>query len=197
MKRCEWCGEDELYIAYHDREWGVPVYDERTLFEMLCLEGQQAGLSWYTILKKRENYRQAFANFDAQVLANYDDAKIAELSEDTGIIRSRQKIEGIVRNAHALLQMRENGEDFVSFLWDFIGGQPRQNRFETLAQVPAETKESLEMEKALKRRGFTYVGGKICYAFMQAVGMVNDHTTDCFRHSEIMKLESSRKAVEN
>jgi DNA-3-methyladenine glycosylase I len=187
-KRCFWVSDDPLYIAYHDNEWGVPVHDERHLFEMLILEGAQAGLSWITVLRRREGYRQAFDGFDPEAVARYGPAEIAARLMDPGIVRNRAKVEAAVQNARALLAIRETGESFDRFLWSFVGGGPKQNRFAGRVDVPAETPESKAMSKELRRRGFTFVGPTICYAFMQAVGMVNDHTTDCFRHREVRRL---------
>lgn len=186
MQRCEWAGEDPLYLEYHDREWGVPVYNDRKLFEMLILEGAQAGLSWITILRKRPGYRRAFDRFDPAAIARYDKRKIERLLKDPGIVRNRLKIEAAVQNAHAFLQMRENHESFSVFLWEFVEGKPVVNHWESLAQVPASTPESEAMSRELKKRGFKFVGSTICYAFMQAVGMVNDHTTECYRHKQIV-----------
>ncbi len=183
-KRCEWAGSDPLYVAYHDEEWGVPVHDERLLFEFLILEGAQAGLSWITILKKREHYRKVFDGFDPQKIARWRQPRVEKLLRDPGIVRNRLKVEGTVRNAKAWLELGREippGE----FLWSFVGGRPKRNRFRTLKELPAETDESRAMSKALKRRGFTFVGPTICYAFMQATGMVNDHVVGCFRHREV------------
>jgi DNA-3-methyladenine glycosylase I len=185
LHRCSWCGSDELYVRYHDEEWGVPVHDERRLFEMLTLEGAQAGLSWLTVLRKRENYREAFDEFDPERIARYTDKRIAALLENPGIIRNRLKVHSTVRNARALLELREAGLSFPALLWSFTGGTTQQNSFSMLSELPARTPESDAMSKELKRRGFTFVGPTICYAFMQAVGMVNDHVVDCFRHHEI------------
>jgi DNA-3-methyladenine glycosylase I len=184
-KRCWWCGEDELYQDYHDLEWGVPVHDDRLLFEFLCLEGAQAGLSWITILRKRENYRRVFDNFDAGKIAGYQDEKIAALLQDPGIVRNRLKVNGFVKNARALLELQEQGMTLDEYLWNFVDGEPLQNDRQTIDQVPANTDISDAMSKDLKKRGFTFVGSTICYAFMQAAGLVNDHTVDCFRHPEL------------
>ena len=184
--RCQWAGSDPLDVAYHDEEWGVPVLrDDRTLFEFLILEGAQAGLSWSTILKKRDNYRAAFDKFDPAQMAAYDDARIAELLANPGIVRNRLKVNAAIRNARAFLAVQAEFGNFGSYIWKFVGGQPRQNAWRTLAEIPAETPESRGMSTDLQRRGFTFVGPTICYAFMQAVGMVNDHTVDCFRHHEL------------
>ena len=186
-RRCWWCGDDELYRHYHDEEWGVPVHDDRLLFEFLCLEGAQAGLSWITILRKRDNYRRAFDNFDANKIARYPDKKIAALLEDSGIVRNRLKVNGFVKNARAYLEIREQGSTLDQYLWDFVDGKPLQNNWKKSAQVPANTSVSDAMSKDLKKRGFTFVGSTICYAFMQAAGLVNDHTVDCFRHRELKR----------
>ena len=179
--RCAWVNEDPLYIAYHDEEWGVPVRDDRMLFEMLILEGAQAGLSWYTILKKREAYRRAFDGFDPERIARYSEEKIASLLEDPGIVRNRLKVHAAVGNARSWLDLRESGTRFSEFLWELAGGAPVVNAWRRLEDVPASTPISEAMSKALKRRGFRFVGPTICYAFMQAVGMVNDHVVSCFR----------------
>jgi len=185
--RCWWCGEDELYRDYHDLEWGVPVHDDRLLFEFLCLEGAQAGLSWITILRKRENYRRVFDNFDAGKIARYPDKKIAELLQDPGIVRNRLKVNGFVKNARALLKLQEQGMTLDQYLWDFVDGEPLQTERQSIDQVPANTDISDAMSKDLKKRGFTFVGSTICYAFMQAAGLVNDHTVDCYRHPELKR----------
>lgn len=185
IKRCWWCGDDSLYRDYHDHEWGVPVHDERLLFEFLCLEGAQAGLSWITILRKRDNYRRAFDNFDAVRIAGYDDKKIDELLQDTGIVRNRLKVNGFVKNARATLALRECGISLHDYLWNFVDGEPLQNNWKKSSQVPANTEVSEAMSKDLKKRGFTFVGSTICYAFMQAAGLVNDHIVDCYRHGEL------------
>jgi len=183
--RCWWCGDDELYQDYHDFEWGVPVHDERLLFEFLCLEGAQAGLSWITILRKRENYRRAFDNFDANKIVRYKDKKIAALLQDPGIVRNRLKVNGFVKNARALLELQEQGMTLDEYLWDFVDGEPLQTNRKTIKQVPSNTAISDAMSKDLKKRSFTFVGSTICYAFMQAAGLVNDHTVDCFRHPQL------------
>jgi DNA-3-methyladenine glycosylase I len=182
--RCPWPTE-ELYIAYHDLEWGVPVHDDRHLFEMLILEGAQAGLSWSTILKKRANYRAAFENFDARKIARYDEHRVAELLGNAGIVRNRLKIAATVQNARSALKLVEEEGSLDKFLWSFVDGVPKQNRWESMKQVPAKTAESDAMSKALLGRGFKFVGSTICYAFMQAVGMVNDHLVGCYRHHEL------------
>lgn len=180
LHRCAWA-KGELYTAYHDREWGVPVHDDRRLFEFLILEGAQAGLSWSTILQKRENYRRAFDRFDARKIARYDARKIHQLLADPGIVRNRLKIESAVRNAKAFLAVQAEFGSFDRYVWQFVGGRPIRNRWESINEVPARTPESDALSQDLRRRGFKFVGSTICYAFMQAVGMVNDHTADCFR----------------
>ena len=187
--RCSWCGDDPLYVAYHDDEWGVPVRDDRQLFEMLMLEGFQAGLSWITILRKREGFRSAFDGFDPTIVAGYDQAKIESLLKDEGIVRHRGKIEGAVQSARATLDLMSGSEGFSGYLWQFVDGAPINNRFKTLGDVPAKTAQSTAMSKALKQKGFKFCGPTICYAFMQATGMVNDHIIDCFRY------ESCRQPV--
>jgi DNA-3-methyladenine glycosylase I len=175
-------------VAYHDTEWGVPLHDDRLLFEFLVLEGAQAGLSWLTVLKKRENYRKAFDDFDPEKVANYGDEKIKTLLTDQGIIRNRRKIEGAVINARAFHEVHSSFGSFDQYIWGFVNGRPIHNRWKSIDQVPAETKESKELSVDLKKRGFTFVGPTICYAFMQAVGMVNDHLVNCFRHEEIKRM---------
>lgn len=184
-QRCSWCGTDPVYVKYHDKEWGVPVFQERRLFEMLILEGAQAGLSWITVLRKRPHYRKVFDCFNPQRIVQYRKAKINQLLKDPGIIRNRLKVEGTVRNARAWLELKEKEGRPSDFLWQFVDGEPIINHWRSLKQVPDSTAASDAMSKALKKRGFTFVGSTICYAFMQAVGMVNDHTTDCYRHSEL------------
>ena len=186
-KRCPW-PTDELYVAYHDEEWGVPLHDDRALFEMIILEGAQAGLSWHTILKKRENYRRAFDNFDAAAIARYDERKVARLLADPGIVRNRLKVAATIGNAKAYLALREERGSFDDYLWQFVGGKPIQNRRRAMKEVPARTAESDAMSRDLLRRGFKFVGSTICYAFMQAVGMVNDHLVTCERHRAVAKL---------
>jgi DNA-3-methyladenine glycosylase I len=183
--RCPWAGSDPLYVAYHDQEWGVPVHEDRRLFEFLVLEGAQAGLSWITILKKREAYRAAFDAFDPERVACYDEARLAELRANPGIVRNRLKIAAAVANAKAFLKVQEEFGTFDAFLWRFVEGQPIQNTWDSMAQVPASTPLSENLSRELTRRGFKFVGPTICYAFMQAVGMVNDHLVDCFRHGDI------------
>ena len=185
ISRCSWPGEDPLYQAYHDEEWGVPVYDDRALFEKLILDGFQAGLSWITILRKRDHFFEAFDGFDPFKMIAYGPEKIESLMQDSGIIRNRLKIESSVTNAQTWLKIQETEGSFSEFLWKFVGGSPIQNSWNSDNEVPAETEESRMMSKALKQRGFRFCGPTITYAFMQAVGMVNDHTTICFRHSEV------------
>ena len=184
--RCSWARND-LAIAYHDGEWGVPLHDERMLFEFLILEGAQAGLSWDTILRKRPNYRRAYDRFDPRKVARYDARRRKRLLADAGIVRNRLKVEASVQNARAFLEVQEEFGTFDTHVWSFVGGRPRQNRFRNLEEIPASTDESEAMSKDLKRRGFRFVGPTICYAFMQAVGMVNDHVTGCYRHRELNK----------
>ena len=183
-----WCGDDPLYTAYHDDEWGVPVHDDRRLFEFLVLEGAQAGLSWLTILKKRENYRKAFDAFDCQTVANYSDHDVARLLDDAGIVRNRLKIQSAIKNARGVLKIQEAFGSLDAYLWRYVDGRPIHNRWASMKEVPTNTDRSDRMSKDLKKRGFNFVGTTICYAFMQAVGMVNDHTTNCFRHKEIRGL---------
>jgi len=183
--RCIWVNDDPTYIHYHDKEWGVPVYDDRLLFEYLILEGAQAGLSWITILKRRENYRRCFQNFDTKKIIKYDDDKCKKLLADPGIIRNRLKIQSVIINANAYLEVQKEFTNFSDYIWQFVEGEPIQNHWKSHKQVPASTKISDTMSKDLKKRGFKFVGSTICYAFMQAVGMVNDHVTDCFRHQEL------------
>lgn len=185
MQRCPWSESFDLYREYHDREWGVPLRDDRALFGLLLLEGAQAGLSWATILKKRENYRRAFDDFDPVLIAAYDEAKIAALLADPGIVRNRLKIAAAIRNAQAFLTLTAGGQSFSDFLWGFVGGTPIQNSWSSMAEVPARTPESDALSKALTRAGFKFVGSTICYAFMQSCGMVNDHLTSCPRHAEV------------
>lgn len=187
--RCAWSGSEPLYIHYHDVEWGVPSFDDRHLFEMLILEGAQAGLSWITILKKRESYRTAFDQFNAEKIAQYDAGKIEELMQNSGIVRNKLKINAAIKNAKAYLTIREQEGSFARYIWRFVDGKPLDNHRLSQKQVPATTPESDAMSKDLKKRGFTFVGSTICYAFMQAVGMVNDHTIDCFRYAEIAAIK--------
>ena len=184
-ERCGWVGTEPIYIDYHDHEWGVPERDPRALWEKLVLDGFQAGLSWITILKKRDGYRRAFDGFDAERIANYDETKVAELLADPGIVRNRLKVAAAIGNARAYLEIRAAQGSFSDFLWDFVDGAPIQNAWRHIGEVPVSTAQSDAMSKELKRRGFKFIGTTICYAFMQAVGMVNDHTVDCFRHAEL------------
>jgi DNA-3-methyladenine glycosylase I len=188
LVRCPWAGEDPLYVAYHDEEWGVPEYDDRALYEKLMLDGFQAGLSWITILRKRENFRKAFDNFEPETIALYQARRIEKLMGDAGIVRNRAKIEGAVASARAYLEIMEKGPGFSTLLWDFVDGAPKQNHFAQRGQVPAETDISKKMSKELVGRGFKFVGPTIVYAFMQAVGMVNDHLVTCHRHAAVAKL---------
>ncbi|MBK1648433.1 DNA-3-methyladenine glycosylase I [Rhabdochromatium marinum] len=183
--RCAWCGDDPLYQAYHDQEWGVPQHDERRLLEFLLLEGAQAGLSWITILRKREGYRQAFAEFDPERIARFTAADIQRLLTNPGIVRNRRKIEAAIRNAQAVLRLYDAGDSLHDLLWRQVDGQPVQNHWPTLEQVPATTPQSEALSRDLRARGFTFVGPTICYALMQAVGLVNDHVLSCFRHAEL------------
>ena len=184
-RRCPWCEVNELQIAYHDREWGVPVHDDRKLFELLTLEGAQAGLSWNTILSKRENYRRAFGNFDAMKVSRFGANQVRALMRNPGIVRNRLKIDSAISNARAFLAVQREFGSFNRYIWRFVGGAPRQNRRRTMKQVPASTPESDSMSKDLKKRGFRFVGSTICYAFMQATGMVNDHLVTCFRYRQL------------
>jgi DNA-3-methyladenine glycosylase I len=183
--RCAWAGSDALYQSYHDTEWGVPLHDDQRLFEFLILEGAQAGLSWITILRKRENYRAGFDGFDAARIAGYGANKIESLLQNEGIVRNRLKVEAAVINAQRFMEVQDEFGSFAAFIWQFVEGKPKQNAWRSLADIPASTPKSDAMSKELKRRGFKFVGSTICYAFMQATGMVNDHTTDCFRHKEL------------
>jgi len=185
MKRCSWCGEDQLYTKYHDEEWGVPLHDDRQLFEMINLEGAQAGLSWITILRKRENYKKAFDNFDAKKIVKYDSKKIESLLQNEGIVRNQLKVNAVVTNAKAFLEIQKEFGSFDSYIWQFVGGKPLVNKRKTMGDVPAKTEESDAMSKDLLKRGFKFVGSTICYAFMQATGMVNDHVTGCFRYKQV------------
>ena len=182
-QRCAWVGDDPLYREYHDEEWGVPCHDDRALFELLILEGAQAGLSWITILKKRENYRRLFDGFDAEKIARYDERKIEALLADPGIVRNRLKVNATVTNARAFLELQKEPGGFSGFIWGFVGGEPVVNRWKSMEEVPVSTPESDALSRALKKRGFKFVGTTICYAFMQAAGLVDDHTVDCFRHT--------------
>ena len=186
--RCAWSGTDALYVAYHDEEWGVPVHDDRLLFEFLILEGAQAGLSWITILRKRDAYRRAFDRFDPRKIARYDERKVAALLADAGIVRNRAKIESAIKNAKAFLEVQAEFGTFDAYQWRFVDGRPVQNRWRSMKEIPARSAQSDALSKDLKRRGFSFVGSTIVYAHMQAVGMVNDHLVGCFRHREVAKL---------
>ena len=190
MKRCDWCGDDPLYVAYHDHEWGVPSRDDTHLFEMLILEGQQAGLSWITILKKRENFREALDGFDPQRIARYTPARIEKLMQNSGIIRNRLKLEAAVKNARAFLDAQDEFGGFHSYLWSFVEGRPIQHHFASIQELPATTSESDTLSRALKKRGFSFVGSTICYSLMQAVGLVNDHLVTCPRHAAVAQLRA-------
>lgn len=188
VRRCDWAGSDPLYVAYHDTEWGVPVWDDRKLFEFLVLEGAQAGLSWLTILRKREGYRRAFANFDPRRVARFDQKRVESLVVDPGIVRNRAKIEATIGNARALLAVVEEFGSFAAYQWKFVGERPIRNRFLHLSELPARTEISDALSRDLKRRGFKFVGSTIMYAHMQAIGMVNDHLTTCYRYREVARL---------
>ena len=185
LKRCSWCGEDPLYQRYHDEEWGSPLLDDQALFEFLILEGAQAGLAWITVLRKREGYRELFDGFDPSLIARYDDHKVAQLKQDPRIIRNELKIRSATKNAQAYLRILESGRSFHEYIWQFVDGRPIQNTFKSMNEVPATTPLSDKMSKQLKRDGFNFVGSTICYAYMQATGMVNDHIVDCFRHQQV------------
>jgi len=185
ITRCQWCGSDPLYVQYHDEEWGVPLYDEQRLFEFLTLETFQAGLSWITVLRKRENFRKAFDGFDYKRIAGYDERKKEELRQDAGIIRNRLKIEATITNAQAFMAVQKEFGSFKEYIWGFVNGKPIQNGFKKMTDIPAMTNLSDEISKDLKKRGFKFVGSTVVYAHMQATGMVNDHTTDCFRYREV------------
>ncbi len=196
MNRCEWGGSDPLYIAYHDEEWGVPSYDDRHLFEMLLLEGAQAGLSWLTILKKRENYRKAFHGFDPKKIVAYSQRDVQRLLNDPGIVRNRLKIESAIKNARGMLKIVQEFGSFSLFLWRYVNNSPRQNAWSSLSEIPARTEQSDMMSSDLKKRGFSFIGSTICYAFMQSVGMVNDHIVGCFRYAEVKKMaQQGRSSV--
>ena len=186
--RCEWVGSDPLMVEYHDNEWGVPLHDDQKLFEFFVLDAMQAGLSWLTVLRKRENFRQAFDNYNLKKIANYDENKIEELLSDAGIIRNRMKIQACVKNAQAYLHIQKEFGSFDTYIWQFVGGKTVKNAWKKLKDLPPNSRESDAMSKDLKQRGFSFVGSTICYAFMQAAGLVNDHTVDCFRYSEVAKL---------
>ncbi len=188
VSRCQWCGTDPLYVKYHDEEWGVPVHDDKKHFEMIILDGAQAGLSWLTVLRKRENYRKAFADFDPAKVARFTEKKIERLLNNPGIIRNKLKVKSAVTNAQAFLKIQEEFGSFDNYIWQFVGGKPIVNKWKSLKELPATSKESDAMSKDLKKRGFKFVGSTICYAYMQAAGMVNDHVVTCFRYKEIQKL---------
>lgn len=190
--RCSWGDSDPLYVTYHDTEWGVPTHDDQKLFEMLTLEGAQAGLSWLTILKKRENYRRAFSGFDPRKIARYDSRRVERLLANPGIVRNRLKIEATIKNARALLAIQDDVGSLDHYIWRFVQGTPKQNAWEDVGQIPANSAESDAMSRDLKHRGFGFVGSTICYAFMQATGMVNDHVTDCFRYEAVRRAQEAR-----
>ncbi len=192
-RRCAWAGDDPLMVAYHDREWGVPVHGDVALFELLTLEGAQAGLSWSTILKKRDNYRRAFAGFDPEKVGRFNSRSVARLLNDSGIVRNRLKVESTISNAGAFLSVQQEFGSFDDYIWGFVDGAPRLNEVRTLADIPASTEVSNRMSKDLKKRGFRFVGSTICYALMQAAGLVNDHEVDCFRYAEISGRQSRRR----
>jgi len=187
-KRCDWSGTEPIYVDYHDKEWGVPVHDDRMHFEMIILDGAQAGLSWITILKRRDSYREAFDNFDAVKVSRYDDKKVEKLLTNPGIIRNRLKVNSAVKNARAFLKIQKEFGSFDDYIWQFVNHKTIQNKWKKMAELPAKTPESDAMSKDLKKRGFSFVGSTICYAYMQAAGMVNDHIMDCFRYKEVKKL---------
>lgn len=189
--RCSWCGSDPLYISYHDTYWGVPIHDDTKLFEMLVLEGTQAGLSWLTILKKQQHYRTAFDNFDIKTVARYGNSDVERLLADPGIVRNRLKVASAIRNAQCILEIQNEFGSFDNFLWNFVNHRTIHNSWNSLSEVPARTDESDSMSKDLKKRGFNFVGSTICYAFMQSIGMVNDHIVSCFRHKEILLNQSA------
>ena len=188
LTRCEWTGSDPLMVEYHDLEWGVPLHDDQKLFEFLILEGMQAGLSWMTILRKRENFREAFAGFDPRKVAQFDEQMIEKLMANSGIIRNRQKIEAAVRNAKSFLLIQKEFGSFDAYIWQFVDGEPQVNSWKKINEIPAQTARSEALSKDLKKRGFNFVGPTICYAHMQATGMVNDHTMDCFRYLECQQI---------
>jgi len=188
-ERCSWCGEHEFYVAYHDMEWGIPLHDDQKLFEFLILEGAQAGLSWLTILKKRDAYRKAYYQFDAEKISRFNSRSIERLMNNAGIVRNRLKIEASIDNARAFLEVQDEFGSFDKFIWQYVNHRPRQNRWRQLKDIPALTNESQQMSKDLQQRGFRFVGPTICYAFMQATGMVNDHVTTCFRYKQVAKIK--------
>jgi DNA-3-methyladenine glycosylase I len=187
-KRCDWSGTEPIYVDYHDKEWGVPVHDDRMHFEMIILDGAQAGLSWITILKRRDSYREAFDNFDAVKVSRYDDKKVEKLLTNPGIIRNRLKVNSAVKNARAFLKIQKEFGSFDDYIWQFVNHKTIQNKWKKMSELPAKTAESDAMSKDLKKRGFSFVGSTICYAYMQAAGMINDHITNCFRYKEVKKL---------
>lgn len=187
-KRCDWCGTEPIYVDYHDKDWGVPVHDDRMHFEMIILDGAQAGLSWITILKRRDSYREAFDNFDAFKVSRYDDKKVEKLLTNPGIIRNRLKVNSAVKNAQAFLKIQKEFGSFDDYIWQFVNHKTIQNKWKKMSELPAKTAESDAMSKDLKKRGFSFVGSTICYAYMQAAGMINDHITNCFRYKEVKKL---------
>ena len=189
QNRCSWCGEDALYVAYHDQEWGVPLHDDQKLFEFLILEGAQAGLSWLTILRKRDAYRKAYYHFDVDKVARFNSRSIERLMSNPGIVRNRLKIVASIDNARAFLEVQDEFGSFDKFIWQYVDHKPRQNHWRRLKDIPASTKESEQMSKDLQQRGFRFVGPTICYAFMQAVGMVNDHVADCFRYKQVASIK--------
>jgi DNA-3-methyladenine glycosylase I len=193
--RCSWCLKDDLYKNYHDEEWGIPNHDDRHLFEMLCLEGAQAGLSWHTILNKRENYRKVFNNFDAKKIAKYTDEKVEALLQNAGIVRNRLKVNAFISNAKAFLAVQKEFGSFDAYIWQFVGGKPLKNNPKTLKEVPAKTNESDVMSKDLLKRGFKFVGSTICYAFMQATGMVDDHVQDCWKKKKLKPISITKESV--
>lgn len=188
QKRCEWCGEDELYVKYHDEDWGVPVHDDRLHFEMLILEGAQAGLSWITILRKRENYKKAFDNFDVKKVARYTEKRIEKLLQNAGIIRNKLKVRSAVTNAKVFIEVQKEFGSFDKYMWQFVKNKPIVNKWKKMSDLPVTSKESDELSKDLKKRGFKFVGSTIMYAHMQSIGMINDHTVNCFRHKEVNDL---------
>ena len=191
MKRCDWANTNPLETEHHDEEWGVPIHDDRLLFEMIILEGAQAGLSWATILQKRNGYLKAFDNFDARKISKFSDKKIQELLQNSGIVRNKLKINATVENAKRFLEIQNEYGSFDSFVWSFVGGKPINNAWKKISDVPTRSPESDEMSKGFKKKGFKFIGSTICYAYMQAVGMVNDHLVSCFRHSEVKKLQKN------
>ncbi|MCH7519624.1 MAG: DNA-3-methyladenine glycosylase I [Candidatus Dadabacteria bacterium] len=192
-KRCDWCGTEEIYVDYHDKDWGVPVHDDRLHFEMIILDGAQAGLSWITILKRRESYRKAFDNFDVLKVSRYSSKKIEKLLTNTGIIRNRLKVNSAVQNARSFLKIQKEFGSFDKYIWQFVNHKTIQNKWKKMSKLPAKTAQSDAMSKDLKKRGFSFVGSTICYAYMQAAGMVNDHTLGCFRYKEVKKMSGSSK----